>query len=223
MNYRIFIIILLVFTAGLANAKTISYKEMVGTDPYTRVYEIMPSTGHGYRIKCTVTSKESIKSVSIYDVDKSYNTLKWEYHNYREPADIVCTRTKNTIVVIGTAKGKKVNVTSTIDELPWHQVFSIDYEPFMKSSDKTMVYWTLNPDSFNGMTFKITKLNIEPVTVSGKPIESVHAHVSLTGMLASFWQAEFWFRKTDSRCLVYKHSRGLKSSMIITEYVSETE
>lgn len=222
----LFILAFVFVPAGRLNGKTM-----------TRVYEersknslivhrfLIEKTSSGYSIDLQ-SEKNGLKIKQKYEVDKNLATISWNYEEPHKKTNVTAKRKGNRIYLSGMDRGKPIEKTFKIDELPWNQTFNIGLEHFALAPEKSMKFWSIGtsgPGNMKITTFKVKKKKTETITVNGKAVEALHMRMSLTGLLSIFWSGSYWYRKSDGRFVRYKGKGGPGTGVAIMELISENE
>ncbi|MGD8854352.1 MAG: hypothetical protein PVI28_18415 [Gammaproteobacteria bacterium] len=146
--------------------------------------------------------------------DESGNTLEWRVR--QGDREITARRTGNIIHLEQTRGVDTVREDLQIDESPWFQPLSYALGRFSQSQLKSVVFWTIRPDSIDAVKLKASRLEEEPVTTRAGRFIARKVSIALSGFLSRFWHAHYWFRNTDGLFLRYEGVNGLPGTPATT-------
>ncbi|MCP5050595.1 MAG: hypothetical protein GY940_25750 [bacterium] len=223
------IILLLIFTliwSMYLTGKTRVYEEQTEQQVDTHRFTI-ESRGNGYTIQLT-TEKDSHKIHQNFLVDDKLATWNWNYHAPHKKTKISASRNGTQITLKGTDKGKPIEKTFDINQLPWNQTFNIGLERFALSDGKkkSMRFWAIGTSGMGNMKstkFKVKWKKTETITLTpgNPPVEAVYMTISLSGILSMFWTGKYWYRKSDGVFLRYKGKNKSGAPVSVMKLVSE--
>ena len=208
----------------LLNGMNRVYEEKAGNQVTTHRF-VIEATETGYSINLESKTGDTV-SKQTYEVDANLATRSWAFENPKENTTVTASREGNKIFLKGRSRGKPIDKTFKINELPWNQTFNIGLEGFVLSSEKSMKFWSIGtkgPGNMKITKFKVKRKRIETITIKGKTVESVYVTISLTGLLSIFWTGNYWYLKSDGRFIRYKGKGGPGIGMTIMELVSESD
>jgi hypothetical protein len=133
---------------------------------------------------------------------------KYRYENEKQKTNFTITRKNQELIAEGSVKGKKLFERHEIKNDRWMQQLGFDLEPFVKSSEKTCYFFTVNPNDFSLQKLMATKQEIEKISIEGKSYEAQKILLNVAGWKKMFWQAEIWFDKESHLFLSYKGNEG---------------
>ena len=87
----------------------------------------------------------------------------------------------------------------------------------LSEAQKQPAVSVLRTDNATCYDFEGTKQGTETISIDGKDIKAVHVKLSLTGFLAVFWKAGFWFNAQTGRFLRYRAPHSASETMGIIE------
>lgn len=218
----IFFIAILFLMPGLLKSETRVYEEKTKNRVITHRFLIEESAS-GYLI--TLRSETGGQQIAQkFQLDKNLAALSWDYEEPAGKTRVTANRKGNEIFLRGLYKGKKINKTFKINELPWNQTFNLGLEKFAISTREKMKFWSIGtsgPGDMKITTFNVKKKGVEKITLNRKGVAAVHVQISLTGLLSLFWKGHYWYRKADGTFLRYKGKGGPGSSLTIMELTSK--
>ncbi len=161
-------------------------------------------------------------------LDDTLACHSWSYQSGDENTRVSAQRENERIFLKGIHKGKEIEKTFKINELPWNQAFNVGLERFATSGEKSMRFWaigTSGPGDMKITKFAVKKKEIENITLAPdtakiKKFEAVHIQVSLTGLLSIFWTGNYWYAKDDGCFLRYQGKGGPGSGVMIMELIN---
>jgi hypothetical protein len=220
-NRLIFAAVLIV--PFLLNGMTRVYEEKTQDQLTTHRFDI-ETTPTGYSVNLQSETGDTVIK-QTFAVDTNLAALSWAFENSKENTKIIASREANKIFLKGQTRGKPIEKTLKINELPWNQTFNIGLERFVLSPEKSMIFWSIGtrgPGNLKITKFKVKKKKIETITIKGKEVEAVYITISLTGLLSIFWTGKYWYRRSDGVFLRYKGKNGPGTGISIMELISET-
>ena len=150
-------------------------------------------------------------------------TIEWKLEGFAVDTAVIARREGNRIDVNGTLQGTPIREVFTIDEDPWYQAITLSLQPFSLSSQTSVEFWALRPDTLEVHKVKATKEGVELITFGDKEVEAQKVRISLTGFKAYLWHCFYWYRTKDGRFMRYEGSFGLpglpKKTIIFMEEV----
>lgn len=220
-------VLIAVFTAALfcfasLNGETRVYEEKT-KDQVTSHRFVFEEFSSNYLITLR-SEKEGEHIDQKYGLDPNLAALSWQFENPKEKTKVTANRKDNKIFLSGIHKGKQINKTFKINELPWNQSFNIGLEKFARSTETSIKFWaigTTGPGDMKITKFNVKKKGVEKIILKGKEVEAVHVRISLSGLLSIFWSGSYWYRKADGKFLRYKGKGGPGTSTTIMELISE--
>jgi hypothetical protein len=217
------ILLLVLIVPFLLNGMTRVYEEKTKDQLTTHHFDI-ETTPTGYSIDLQSETGDTVIK-QTFAVDTNLAARTWAFENSKENTKITASREGNKIFLKGQSRGKPIEKTFEINDLPWNQTFNIGLERFALSPEKSMVFWSIGtkgPGNMKITRFKVKKKGIETITINGKQVEAVYITISLTGLLSIFWTGKYWYRKSDGVFLRYKGKSGPGTGISIMELTSET-
>jgi len=216
-------ILLLSIFSFILTGMTRVYKERNGQEVTTHRFVIEPKD-NGYSIDLESITGERIVKQKM-ELDRKLAALSWTFADPAEDIDVSAFRKGNKIYLKGRGRGKTIDKTFNINELPWNQSFNIGLEKFVLGQDKSMKFWaigTKNPGYMKITKFKVKRKEKESITVNSQKVEAVHVTISLTGLLSMFWTGHYWYRVPDGRFLCYRGKSGSGKPKSVMELISES-
>lgn len=133
-------------------------------------------------------------------------TIRWKVQG--NEISIQAYRFEEQLIIQGTKKGQKINVGRRIDSKPWFQPLSYSLRPFVKSDDREVTFWMINPDDLSVHKLKAEKVDPEKIEINGQKIETMPIEIRLSGMLSLFWSATYWFKIPEPLFVRYESVHG---------------
>jgi hypothetical protein len=180
--------------AALAAGPCLDAEQLTFRGPPGYSYTVTASPGPGgYSV--TTTSERGINDSST---DEGFSTLRCAFRDPSADTEIRLVRSHNCIQVEGTVKGRRFHKTHSIDEDPWYQEWGLGLRSFVLGAEKRHAFWSINPSDPNMIAkFEANRSAEETLVVNGEEVEAVRLKVSLPGLLAAFFSADYWFRRSD--------------------------
>ena len=160
------------------------------------------SSGQGEVI--TVTEENAAFSNHC---DRKGNTYAWNFENGSKTS-IRVIREGNLLKISGIFSGNSIETTESIDDRPWYQPLSFSLRSFLDTSETRTSFWTIRSDTLEVVAMQAKKGNLDEITVAGKKVLARKVTLSRQGILAAFWQANFWFRESDRIFIRYQGTHG---------------
>ena len=212
MKKLVILMVFLAFWGQLFSQEMLTYRETTGEN-----------------IKTYMVKVEKIASGYImYDeknevwLNSNYATYIWKYKDPAKGIDIVAEHKSNKIYITGFANGKKVEKILNSNQQAWYQSWEFGFKNFLSSSANYIKFNSINPDDFELAEFEASKQGIEHVMANGRKLTAFHIKVNLTGFLAVFWHADFWFRVNDFRYVRYESVQGSPGTpLTVKELIKE--
>lgn len=216
---RIGLILLWLLGAPLA-ALTLTYHESTGGKTAVHVYTVR-AEGTGWRITL-VRSEAGGELQDEVLTDASLSTLEWRFVRRGDDTEVFARRNGRVIELNGRHRGKPIRKSFTVDDSPWKQLFSIDFEPLLRTTKGR--FWAIGTSGAGEM--KITDFSYavkdeESIVWQGRQVAAVRLRIRLAGMLSMFWHGDYWFRRDDSRYLRYRGKNGLIAGDTVKELQRE--
>lgn len=203
------------------NGETRVYKETVKGRVTTHRFHIEKSAAG-----CNITLQSETEGKQIdqkFELETNLSALSWSYEDPEKKTKITAEKKGKKIYLNGIHKGKQINKTFKINDLPWNQSFNLGLENFALSSKRKMKFraiGTSGPGDMKITTFSVKKKKTETIILNDKKVDAVHVQLSLSGLLSIFWTGNYWYRKVDGRFLRYK-GKSRHSSSDIMELIAE--
>lgn len=140
------------------------------------------------------------KTGSLHELicDSHWNTIEWFYFDPLENSEFKVTQKGGMLFCDGISKGKRIEKSWKLDELPWWQFHGFQLPQAM--NDEKMVFYSLDPKSLRLLKQKAQVRGLEEM--NGVLVD--HVTVSLTGMLKYLGSVHYWFLKSDGTFLKFK-------------------
>jgi hypothetical protein len=204
----------LALVSAAVAGQTLVYREQTGERSETHRYTVSATEG-GFLIKL---ERDTAAGPIVDDVltDGAWNTLHWVYRNPATRSDLTGNREGHAITVQGAHEGKRIDTVFKIDEHPWKQLFSIDFETFAAlRPDEKGHFWSIGTAGAGNMKcarFVVKPKGLETVPLNGRQESALHLRISLGGLQSLFWHGDYWFRAGDHRYLLFR-GRSLFGSL----------
>jgi len=153
-----------------------------------------------------ITVTEEDATFSNY-CDRTGNTYAWNFEKEGNTS-IRVTREGNLLKISGIFSGNRIETTETIDNRPWYQPLSFSLRSFLDTSETRTSFWTIRSDTLEVVAMQAKKGDLDEITVAGKKVLARKVTLSRQGILAAFWQANFWFRESDRIFIRYQGTHG---------------
>lgn len=98
---------------------------------------------------------------------------------------------------------------------PWIQQMWFGLEPFAKSNDKKMYFYTLDPRTLDVHKLIVTRGRYETIKINDIDYKAEKMEITLPGLKSAFWKAYIWFEEGTHRFLKYKGNKGPGTSTSI--------
>jgi hypothetical protein len=201
----------LLLSSPVLEAETLVYRDTTGNDIVMDTYVIDKSES-GYHITLHSTWNGRPEWICAWDTDASFSVREWEFQNVREKTKVKAVRRGNVIRLRGTHMGKPIEKDFAINVHPWKQHFPFGLEPFIRSAEKTITFWSIGTkgqgDMQAGEFYAEKQERADVPLADGRRIQALHVRMNLTGFLAAFWHCDTWFRAGDGRYLRYEAVNG---------------
>lgn len=107
-------------------------------------------------------------------------------------------------------------ITKTMSDAPWYQMLEIS-KAFIESKGNLGKFWMVSDQvaehteepGFSTIELQAKGKGTEIIRYQGREVEAIKILVRLTGAMATFWKAEYWYRPADGVMLRYEGVRGL--------------
>ena len=209
--YALVVIFITLFFTPHLSAETLVYRDTTGADVVMDTYTVDKSDG-GYHVGLTSTLNGRPEWVCSWETDGDFSVREWQFKNVREGTRVQAVRRDNHIRLSGVHKGNKIEKDFAINAHPWKQHFPFGLEPFIRSRERSITFWSIGTKGQGDMQvgeFYAEKQGRQTVTLAdGKKIQALSVRINLTGFLASFWHCDTWFRPRDGRYLRYEAVNG---------------
>ena len=155
----------------------------------------------------------------ITQTDAALQTTSWHMSNALKEMVVEATREANTIVLRGTCKGQTIEERFDVDADPWFQATSLSLREFVRSSENTVTFWTLRPDTFKAFKLTATKVARENLKRADASVEALKIELRAAGWRAPFWKSHYWFRAADGLLLRFEGQAGPSAAnKIVIDY-----
>jgi len=218
MMVKFFTAVTIALSIFMYQNEVLTYKQVTGDEIETFTYTIIPTqTGYSVKLKRSLEQKEINEE---YEVDTKFSTVYWKYLDTQAGTEVRAFREENIILLSGKHKEEPIEEKFKINDLPWKQLFSLDFELYAQSGEKEMKFWSIGtsgPGDMKCTTFSAKIQENESITVNNNTVDAIYVRVAMTSWKSRFWHGKFWFRKSDGRFVKY---RG-KNSPFAPESVKE--
>lgn len=197
-----FCLALMLLASASSASPVFRYLEQTGQDSFTFFWQAEPDED-----EMTISQRQGDETItSRCAADGS--TTSW--HHTRVPGtDIRAERTGNRIRFSGLQDGKEVDRSADIDDRPWFQPLSYSLQRMLAGDQQTTEFWTVRPDSLEVIAMEAEYSGIDAITGDdGRVQEANKVIIRPVGMLSAFWQAEYWFRRSDNFFIRYRGTHG---------------
>ena len=134
----------------------------------------------------------------VTTTDPDYATRRWTVNSADGRTDLCAERDGETIVISGRFEGAPIKKVLKIDDRPWYQATSLSMRGLIASDDSERTFWTIRSDTLTAHKIRAIKKGVEtdPSTADGGR-QLLHIRLTLPGLLAPFWQSDYWFTLPD--------------------------
>jgi hypothetical protein len=212
MLYRpLFGLLIFVCSVSVLNPQAIyRYRETTGSTSEIRDLEVQ-KTQNGYVIKTGFSS---------FETDSSRAVLRWTMDNPSEGISFTAYLSGKKIMLNGTFKHKSVKKEYDTGGKPWFMLQYFSLSELAGSGNSRMEFYAINPLSLEGSILEAVRVGAESVMVDGTKLWGLKIRVSLTGLLAPFWSANFWFNQDyHPVCLRFEMNKGPGTPTTISELI----
>lgn len=203
-------LLLTVFGWTLGFAPVYSTDSLSGT-PSKEVFYYLQSTGSNTDTVYRSISIVKNKTIITYDApqkissravcDEQLRVESWHFVNKETGYDITAVRAGAAIRVTGTKGAKPITKSVAIDTLPWYQSMEFSLLPFLERGGQSCEFWMFRPTDMQAFKMVVIRKGIETILVNGRTEPAVKVSLSPSGALGKFWQASYWYRRSDYRFL----------------------
>ena len=136
-------------------------------------------------------------------------TLAWQYV-HQPDTDVRAEREDDRIRLSGRFQGKTVDEVHAIDDRPWFQPLSYSLQRLVMGNQRQGSFWTIRPDTLEVVAMQAEIAGSEVITSADDTLPQLTRKVVIRpdGILAPFWQAEYWFRQDDHLFVQYRGTHG---------------
>jgi len=152
-------------------------------------------------------NKEIIRKIKG-ELDATYALITWELFSEDEKMEIKIERTANIIYLSGIHKGKKVSKKYKIDDSSWYQDWGLGLRSFILSDSKKIDFWSINLDDLNEAKFSAVKEKDETITLGNIKESTIYVTITLQGLPAFIFTAQYWFEKREGLEVLRKINKG---------------
>ena len=136
-------------------------------------------------------------------------TLHWRYLRLPD-TDVKVERQGNQLHFSGRLANKPVTRVQDIDGRPWFQPLSYSLQRLVMGNQRQGSFWTIRPDTLEVVAMQAEIAGSEVITSTDDTLSQLTRKVVIRpdGILAPFWQAEYWFRQDDHLFVQYRGTHG---------------
>ena len=126
----------------------------------------------------------SISQCSAID----YRMISWRFVNPQKQTDVTVTRKGTELIICGISKGKQINRSQVIDNLPWFQALELSLAPYCGSAGSGAEFWLVRPTDFTVFRMKLQRSDKAAAiaSVNGAAFE---LRMSPSGIPERLWKA----------------------------------
>jgi hypothetical protein len=214
---RVSALMVVLVSAHLLNATTISFRETAGKNVRT-ISTLVTPTPAGFVVE-SIDTAYTVKTVVATDL----TSVSWSFVGIKEKMNLSAEKTAQGIHVWGMLKDKKIDKIAKPGANPWWQETTLPLGKWALTGEKTITPCSVSMMNGDLVVFEVTNKGDESVVVDGRTIACVHVRMGLTGVWAMLWHGDYWFRKTDGRMIKYQGSGVPGYPPMSYEYLGEKE
>ncbi|MBU0935987.1 MAG: hypothetical protein KKI09_07010 [Spirochaetes bacterium] len=213
MKYPFFVCLFIFIICTYGHVQEIrNYRSITGAGTSINTM-VIQNTSYGFNVTYNQTSK--------IELNDSYSTLVWHLCNKEVGTDINFERVGDIIIISGKFENQVTAKQLRINNHPWYQAQELALEHFNAGSLRSMKYWVVKLDEMVAYEMEVSRMGDKKIEAYGLSFESSQLKVTLTGIRSLFWQANYWFRKSDGRYVRYESVEGGPGTpLTITELTS---
>jgi hypothetical protein len=138
-----------------------------------------------------------------YQIEQSasFVTSRWTWRNTAAGTDLSVVREGDTLVASGKVAGKAVQRRIGANGRPWGQDHTLFMEAFVLSGAEKTGFVEIFNEELKLYEFDAKRVGQEKIRLADREWQTVKVHLSLTGALAGFWGADYWFDAATGRFL----------------------
>lgn len=141
--------------------------------------------------------------------DTAYYCQLWEYSCPAKNTKFVAERKNNVIHLVGTLEGLKIDKKIKISNLPWLQFWEYGIKNMVESNNNSMKFISIDTNKpKKTATFKVKNKGMQKININNKEEDAIYFVVSIKGLPAFIFHADFWFRKTNNLFLRSEMPQG---------------
>jgi hypothetical protein len=127
-------------------------------------------------------------------------------------------RLGNQLTATETSPKSTNSETHPLNGKPWIQQLWFGLSPFVKSVEKEMVFYIVDPSSLKLVKLIAKKMMLEPLLIKEVTYSAQKILLTIPGLKGKFWKAHIWFDAKDHHFLKYVGNRGpgTKTSTVIS-------
>ena len=130
--------------------------------------------------------------------NQDYHTIRWEAVEKEVQTHVVAMRNGDVITIDGRFNGETVHKTLKIDGTPWFQATSLSLRELVATSDSQREFWTIRFDTLTAHKLMAAKKGIKTIESDGLKKQIQRIRLRPAGLLAPFWQSDYWFMLPDN-------------------------
>ena len=174
-----------------------------------------------YAYSITKTASGFILELSSSDLkekcitDTSYFCMIWEYSCTAKNTQFVAERKNNTIHLVGIFEGQKIDRKIETSNLPWVQFWEYGINNMLESKKSNMEFISIDPSKSEKIrTFVVKRKSVHKIDIDNQEEDAIHLVISIKGLPAFIFHADYWVRETDYLFLRSEMPQGLFAPII---------
>lgn len=195
--------LLLLAVASPASQAVFRYIEQTGDDSVTFFWQAEAS-----RESTVITQRQGDETYTSRCTPDGATVL-WRYLRLPD-TDIRVERRGHQLHFSGRLAAKPVTKVLDIDDRPWFQPLSYSLQRLVMGNQRQATFWTIRPDTLDVVAMQAEVAGSEAITPADETRSQLAHKVVIRpdGILAPFWQAEYWFRQDDHLFVQYRGTHG---------------
>ena len=152
--------------------------------------------------------------------DLNYDTQIWRYTNKNEESNLVAKRIQNELQITGMYRGKTVDITYPIDNMPWYQFIDV-YVPKPLQNKQAHHFWYLRSRDLKPikLTFKFKKTDTTQIQNKLYPADLYQ--LSVSKWPSFLWSIDYWIDTKKEFLLSKKVNSNPTIDMTYTEKLTQ--
>jgi len=131
--------------------------------------------------------------------DSAYSCQLWEYSCPAKNTKFVAERKGNVIHLVGTFEGLEIDKKIKVSNLPWLQYWEYGIKNMIDSNSNSMKFISIDANKPKETAiFKVENKGTQKINIYNQEEDVIYFVVSIKGLPAFIFHADFWFRKTNS-------------------------